>query len=103
MIVVAGALGSTGTELVAELVARKVPVRALVRDEKRARERLPPGIDLGIADVRDRAALDRALAGAEAVYGALGGPNGSPDLEAVECGLVDAARAAGVKRYVKVS
>lgn len=50
------------------LVARGHHVRALVRDRSKASDLAAAGIELVEGDLRDRAALDRAVSGIERVY-----------------------------------
>jgi uncharacterized protein YbjT (DUF2867 family) len=73
-VLVAGASGHLGRELLAELRRRGHTTRALVRDEAR----LPAGAADEVA-VADAAAggppLDAAVAGVDAVFSALGGPS----------------------------
>lgn len=108
-VLVAGATGATGRRVVEELVQAGVPVRALVRDADRARALLPAGVELAVADVGDRPALERALQGCDRVICATGA---RPSLDVTGPlrvdylgvrNLVDAARAAGVSRFVLVS
>jgi len=66
-VLVTGATGFTGGHLARALALRGYAVRALVRDTERARE-LGPGIELVVGDVRDDAALLKAVAGTEVVY-----------------------------------
>lgn len=54
---VAGATGETGRRIVQELIARNIPVRALVRDEQTARAILPPDAELVVGDVLNPASL----------------------------------------------
>lgn len=103
MIVVFGATGSTGTPLVRRLVSEGRAVRAAVRDVAKARGLLGEGVELVQADLERPATLPRALEGAAAVYCAVGGPTGTTELVAAERALIDAAKAARVGRYVKVS
>ena len=103
MIVVFGATGSTGVPLVRRLVSEGRAVRAAVRDVAKARGLLGDGVELVRADLERPATLPGALEGAAAVYCAVGGPTGTTDLVAAERALIDAARAARVGRYVKVS
>lgn len=103
MIVVVGALGSTGSAAVEQLLARNRPVRAVVRDLARARARLPAAAELVVADVGDRNSHARILDGATGIYCAIGGPGGSTELIDIECAFIDAAQRAGVRHYVKVS
>ncbi len=100
MVLVVGSTGNTGSALCSLLAARGVPFRALTRDPIRARAVLGPAADLVTADVTDRAAIDAALRGVDAVYAALGG---TPHLLEAERMLIDAASRAGVRHYVKLS
>jgi dihydroflavonol-4-reductase len=65
---VTGATGFTGGHLARALAARGQVVRALVREPGRARSLEAKGIQLVIGDIRDRAALEAAIAGVEVVY-----------------------------------
>jgi uncharacterized protein YbjT (DUF2867 family) len=64
-ILVAGATGSIGTEVVAALLARGARVRALVRTRERA-HLLPPAVEPVVGDLRDTAAVAAALSGVDA-------------------------------------
>jgi uncharacterized protein YbjT (DUF2867 family) len=98
MILVTGATGTIGSEVVRQLVARGEKVRALSRDPENAR--LPAGVEAARGHHRDRASVEAAMAGAEAAF--LVGVFGPDDAEN-DRGLVEAARAAGVRRIVKLS
>ncbi|MGC4081336.1 MAG: NAD-dependent epimerase/dehydratase family protein [Vicinamibacterales bacterium] len=65
---VTGATGFTGGHLARMLVRRGHTVRALVRDRKNAADLEAQGIELIEGDLRDRAALARAVAGIDRVY-----------------------------------
>lgn len=109
MIVVLGCTGTTGVALVRELVTAGHRVRAGVRDRVRAAGLLgdagiPSGaVDFVPFDLERPETYAPVLEGGPRCYVALGGPTGTPDLVAHECTLIDAARAAGVAQYVKVS
>ncbi|MEU5593231.1 NAD(P)H-binding protein [Streptomyces sp. NPDC020298] len=98
MILVTGATGTIGSEVVRQLAVRGEKVRALTRDPAAAL--LPPGVEAAPGHHRDRASVEAAMAGAEAAY--LVGVFGPDDAEH-DRGLVEAARAAGVRRIVKLS
>ncbi|MDB4972626.1 MAG: NAD-dependent epimerase/dehydratase [Myxococcaceae bacterium] len=66
-IAVTGATGFLGGFLVAALEARGARTIAVVRDVDKARRLLPPGVELRIADLSDKAALTRSFAGVDAV------------------------------------
>jgi uncharacterized protein YbjT (DUF2867 family) len=100
MILVVGATGTIETEVVAALLARGAPVRALVRDAARGRAALGVGVELAEADLDDRAAVRRAMDGVTRVF--LLTANGPSQLDH-EGAVLDAAAAAGVQRVVKLS
>jgi uncharacterized protein YbjT (DUF2867 family) len=109
MILVAGATGMVGGMIVDGLLARGNRVRALVRSAKSAEIFQARGVDTALGDVKDRASLDRACAGAEVVITTANSASrgGSDTPESVEeqgnRNLIDAARAAGVRQFVFVS
>ena len=65
-VLVIGATGNIGREVVAQLVAGGVPVRGLARNPDTAR--LPPGVDLRRADLAAPESLDSCLDGIDAVF-----------------------------------
>ena len=90
MILVTGASGNVGSEVVAALADRGAPARALFRDPSspRATGGLPAGVEAVGGDLSDPASLDAALAGADGIF-LLGGFATLPDVLA-------RAKAAGV-------
>jgi uncharacterized protein YbjT (DUF2867 family) len=66
VILVSGANGHVGGEFVAELVARSVEVRALVRNPSRSS--VPNGVDVAAGDLDAPDSLPSALAGVDAVF-----------------------------------
>ena len=98
MIAIVGSTGNTGAALARLLHSRGVPFRALSRDPARARAVLGEGAD--IVGVPTPEALVAGLRGADRVYAALGG---TPELLEVEREVIDAAHAAGVRHFVKLS
>ncbi|MCA1832198.1 MAG: SDR family oxidoreductase [Actinomycetota bacterium] len=100
MILVTGATGNVGSAVVAELTAKGETVRALVRDEKRARERLGKDVELAVGDFEDAASIVRVLAGVDAVF--LSSAD-QPKKVAHETAVIDAAHRASVRRIVKAS
>ncbi|WP_283148473.1 NAD(P)H-binding protein [Silvimonas soli] len=67
MFVILGASGKTGGATAAALRKAGRPVRAVVRDPARAGALQALGCEIAIADVRDKTALVKAMAGATAV------------------------------------
>ena len=65
---IAGATGAIGRRLARWLLADGAAVRALVRDETRAREILGPRVELHRADLSERPDLSAAMAGVELAY-----------------------------------
>lgn len=105
---VAGATGETGRRIVQQLVARDIPVRALVRDADSARAILPSQVELVTGDVV-KSDLKAAIADATVVFCATGArPSFDPtgpykvDYEGTK-NLIDAAKANGVQQFVFVS
>jgi len=106
---VAGATGETGRRIVQELIAKNIPVRALVRDAEKAKEILPPNVELVIGDVLTPESLTTALGDSTVVLCATGAkPSFDPtspykvDFEGTK-NLVDAAKAKGIEHFVFVS
>ena len=89
MILVTGATGNVGAELVRTLADGGHPVRALVRDESR-RAGLPPGVEAVAGDLNRPESLGPALEGVTAVH-LLAGYAGLPD-------ALERMRDAGVER-----
>jgi NADH dehydrogenase len=104
-VLVTGAAGFVGRHLSA-LLSDRYAVRCLVRDAARARPLLPSAAELVQGDMTDAASLKAAAAGADAVVHLAALKSDEPDIAAVNVGgarnLVDACRAAGVRRVINV-
>ena len=100
MILVTGATGTAGREIVKALSARRAGVRVLVRDEAMARAVLGPGVETAVGDLRSPATVAAALDGIERAV--LLAPN-TPDQVQMETGFVEAAKRAGVGHVVEFS
>jgi uncharacterized protein YbjT (DUF2867 family) len=66
-VLVTGATGNVGTQVVIALQGRGVRVRAFVRDPGRAAA-LGPGVDLAVGDFADPASLAAAMEGVDRVF-----------------------------------
>jgi NADH dehydrogenase len=107
-VLVTGATGFVGPHVVHALRARELPVRALVRDPRRAGRLQAWGVELVQGDVTDPASLRVATEGAEAVIHLVAIIKGTPaEFESVMAqgtrNVVSAARDAGVARFVLAS
>ncbi|HEU4699654.1 MAG TPA: NAD-dependent epimerase/dehydratase family protein [Gemmatimonadales bacterium] len=110
-LLVTGVTGFTGGRLCERLVAAGHRVRALVRDPGRAERFARLGVELVVGDLRDPASLARAVAGVDTVYhiAALFRPGNATRQEMFAVNrdgtrhLLEAARAAGVRRFVHCS
>jgi len=101
MILVTGATGHVGSELVRRLVASGAPVRAMTRRPDEAR--LPSGARPVYGDAGDPASLRAAFAGVSAAFLMSAQPVGTAPAPTHDLALAEAARQAGVRRLVKLS
>jgi len=99
-IVVIGATGNTGRAVVKELKALGQDPIAVVRNPDKAREVLGADVKTAVADLADKAALEKALKGTDAVFLTTGV---NPQLLAQNNNVLDAALQAGVKNLVRLS
>ncbi len=100
MILITGATGNIGSQVIKLLVHEHVPMRALVRDVQRASTLKANGIELVQGEFEKPETLEAALAGVERAFLLL--PS-SPVQVQQQCAFVDAARRAGVRHIVKLS
>ena len=113
MILVVGATGLLGGEICRQLSAAGHPVRALVRptsDEGRVENLRVLGAELVTGDLKERASLDAACAGAEVVITTASTTlSRQPDdsIASVDqdgqLRLIEAAKASGVSRFIYIS
>jgi uncharacterized protein YbjT (DUF2867 family) len=68
MILVVGATGTNGREVVQQLSARGVPVRALVRSAEKSPDLRLPNVELVRGDLGDPPSLDAALRGVDRAF-----------------------------------
>jgi dihydroflavonol-4-reductase len=108
---VTGGTGKVGNAVACRLAERGDEVVALVRDVNKARELLPPEVELAPGDVTDPAAVREAASGAEGVFNCMGlfeqwlpDPNTFERVNAIGAlNVVAASRQAGVRRAVHTS
>jgi NADH dehydrogenase len=108
MILVTGGTGFIGPHVVHALRAREVPVRVLVRDQRRASRLAAWGAELAVGDVTEPASLRAAVTGVDAVVHLVAIIKGTrAEFERIMAqgtrDLVAAAREAGVRRVVLAS
>ncbi len=99
MILVTGATGNIGKELVPQLLAKGEAVRVVTRDAAKAAA-FDPKVERVVGDLKDAATVARAVAGADAVFlvGIIADTTQAADRQLI----ADSAKA-GVKRIVKIS
>jgi uncharacterized protein YbjT (DUF2867 family) len=100
MILVTGATGIAGSEVVRALIGRGQAVRVLARDPVRARDLFGPAVEVVSGDFDDALSVRAALVGAEQLVLSCAD---DPRRVAWETGAIDAAVASGVRRIVKLS
>jgi nucleoside-diphosphate-sugar epimerase len=108
---VTGATGKVGHSIARALLERGDDVHVLVRNPGRASSQLPPGVQAFKGDVTEPASVEKAAAGCELVFNAMGLPEqwfADPDIfERVNARgtetVVRAAAAAGARRVVHTS
>lgn len=113
MVLVAGATGSLGREVVRELKRRGERVRALARSPHRLASLRGVADDLHAADALDRGSLSGALNGVDRVFSCLGASvipmprYGGESFSRIDYpanrNLIETAVAAGVRKFVYVS
>jgi uncharacterized protein YbjT (DUF2867 family) len=109
MILVAGGTGTLGSRVVRALTEHGTPVRVLTRHADRASHLTGKGVEVSVGDVRDSAAVGRAMQGVATVVSAVQGFAGVEPVgaKAVEvdgnANLIRAALAAGTRQFVLVS
>ncbi len=110
MILVTGATGFLGHNLIPLLVGRGHRVRALVRPTSDHGFLRECGVELAFGDVRDARTVGAAMAGCQAVIHAAGkfrfwgepGEFASTNVEGTR-NVLEAARCAGVQRFIHIS
>ena len=99
-IAVVGATGNTGRSVVKELKELGEEAVCVVRNADKAREVLGANARTAVADLTDRAALDKALQGVTSVFVVTGH---NPQMAEQQNNVLDAALKAGTRYLVRVS
>ncbi|MDJ0782629.1 MAG: SDR family oxidoreductase [Desulfosarcinaceae bacterium] len=97
-LLIAGATGNTGSEVVRQLSAAEIPFSALIRDRRKAPE--IPNATWVEGNFTDRDSLAAAFDGHDRIYVAM---PAHPDNAQWMHHLLDAAQSAGVRHVVKLS
>jgi len=100
VIAVIGATGNTGRAAVKELKALGENPLCIVRNPDKAREVLGADAKTAVAEITDKPALEKALKGCDSVFMVTGH---GPQVADQQNSIIDAAKAAGVGFFVKVS
>jgi uncharacterized protein YbjT (DUF2867 family) len=106
---VIGATGETGRRIVETLVARQIPVRAMVRNFDQAKTLLPTEAEIVVGDVLQPQTVKAAIAGCNVVLCATGARpsfdvSGPYQVDYLGTrNLVDVAKANNIEKFVLVS
>ncbi len=100
MILITGATATSGSEIVKQLVAKTVAVRALVRNPEKAKWLLELGVEIVQGDFNDPDKLKTALKGVEK---ALMLPPIDPNAVDWQSNFIEAAKSSKTKHVVKFS
>src|SRR5262249_42027771 len=100
MILVTGAGGSNGSELIKQLSTTGASVRAMVRKRRDLENDPLPGVEFVTADFDDLASVNRALEGVPSAFLVT---NSSERTETQQLRFVETARAAGLRHIVYLS
>lgn len=100
MILITGATGNNGSEIIKQLSAAGVPVRAMVRDIAKTQSLAGPGVEIVAGDFDAPETLEAALQGVEKAF--LLPPIDQRSVQ-LQQNFIDAAKRAGTKLIVKFS
>ena len=99
-ILVTGATGNVGSEVLRRLAALGQPVRALIRNRSKAAAIEGPGVEIVEGDLEKPETLGAAVAGARKIV-LISAPD--PRQADLQANLIDAAGRADIRHIVKVS
>jgi uncharacterized protein YbjT (DUF2867 family) len=100
MVIVTGAAGRTGGEVVRLLSARGIRVRAMVRDATRTQGLKGPGVEVVVADLNKPSLLDPAFRGADKLF-LVSSPD--PDVDTLHGNAIESAKRTGIRHVVRLS
>lgn len=100
MVIVTGAAGKTGGEVVRLLSSRGIRVRAMVRDASRTKGLTGPGIEVVVGDLSRPHTLDPAFRGGDKLF-LVSSPD--PDVETLHGNALEAAKRTGIRHVVRLS
>lgn len=100
MIVVTGATGQIGSEVVRLLAEKGEKVRPLIRDPKKAAALSHPNVMFVMGDLSDPKSLDDAFTGAQKLFLL---SSAAPNQVELQHNAIEAAKRAGIQHVVKVS
>lgn len=99
-ILITGATGNIGADVVRLLSARGVPMRALIRNRAKAKSIELPNVEIMEGDMDKPRTLEPAMAGVDRVF-LVSSPD--PRQAELQANVIDAAKQAGVRHIVKLS
>jgi uncharacterized protein YbjT (DUF2867 family) len=96
---ITGATGDVGSKVVERLIKSGERPRVFARDAEKARSRFDDRVDVATGDLADKASLNEALQGVDALFLV----NSGPQIPLRDEMAAKAAKAAGVRHLVKLS
>ncbi len=100
-ILVTGATGNVGSELVKQLAEQRQPFKAASRDPDKAKESMPTDVQLVQFDLQQSASYESAFEGVDRMF--IITPIDEPDTHKLVIKAIDAAKKAGVQTVVNMS
>ena len=97
MLLITGATGNNGTEIIKSLSGKGEAIRAMVRKAPGQDSGLPASVEYTVADFNDSGSLSKAMSGVDRAF--LVTPS-SENVQEQQLRFVDMAKKAGVKHIV---